>query len=283
MSSVINESSLSRIRHHVENGNGFIILSAFKHEYYSEIADEILNDSEDKDQNIRRILSKGEKENKTKTEQLKKDLLSLGYHYIEIDGNYSYSSDISSDRNISIENVHVEEESLLVPFPLNLNKIKGSRSYGDSLLGFRSKFKAFIVKLGGIAQKLGQESILICFPRILEDQDKKRVVGYYVDPKHKNYNTMEDWGSRFYVGEGVFGTSRLKKGSHGRKVKKASDDTSAKSDFSNKDAIRNEGDKKVIDFSKIKLPKDNGGYEKGIPWSIGESLSDKVLKKFAKL
>lgn len=265
----ISESSMSRIKHHVDEGKGFAIISGFTHGYYSDITKEILSGDGEGGRDMQGVAKKFEKENIDKHALLKKRVREEGYGYIELDGNYTYSGDISSDKNVSLKNVGVEEESLLIPFV----EKEGSE---EDIMG---NFKDFIDRIAEIAEEFNQESIMAGFPKEIRDFAGYAIAGYYTNPSHPEYHSFQDWGSKFAVGEGQFGSSRLKKGTRGRK--RISSETDFDASSAMKPKIVKEEDRVVVDF-------DNKGifgakrFKKGVAWHTENMSMSRQLKKLCR-
>lgn len=264
----MNESTIPRIKSHIDSGNGFAIISAHVHEYIKK-AIKIVSEG-GSSRIVEKIISSGEKNNKNRHNQLKEDVRSLGYGYIEVDGNYTYEAIKIPNVNLIIDNFNVEEESLIVPTGSGILSIE-----------YVMKFREDIISLG---KKYNQEAIIIVYPKNIRDEIGGPVVRG-IEMKNSSEVNDIDWGSKIVKGKGSFGASSLKKGRHGSKRKEFSTDyaDSDLPDYFN--PISKKGYKeKNVDIKDIKFPPNPKwkGRERGVEWHT-ESLSLQIIRKINEL
>jgi hypothetical protein len=169
------------------------------------------------------------------------------------------------DVNLIVDNMNVEEESLIVPGGGNLS------------LEEVHQVREAIIQLG---QKYSQESVILVYPKTIRDDIGGPVVRG-VEIKNSKERKDMDWGSRIATGKGSFGASSLKKGSHGREriPVNVEQDTSDIPDYYPQ--MRKKGQTETnIDITNIKFPPNPKWLKskRGKEWHT-ESLSRIVLEK----
>lgn len=259
----MNESSLSRISQHLDSGQGFAILSAHVHDYLKKAIKIVVEGG--RSNVVERIILRGERINKERHQSLKKDIRKLGYGYIEVDGNYTYEAMKIPDVNLIVDNMNVEEESLLVPGGGNLS------------LEEVHTFREDIIQLG---KKYNQESVIVVYPKNIRDEIGGKIVRG-IEIKNSDERNDLDWGSRIVPGKGAFGTSSLKKGSHGRE-RMTGDVEPEPSDLPDYyPQMRKKGETETnIDINNIKFPPNPKwkNIKRGKEWHT-ESLAKTILEK----
>lgn len=165
----MNESTIPRIKSHLDSGNGFAIISAHVHEYIKK-AIKIVSEG-GSSRIVEKIISSGEKNNKNRHNQLKEDVRSLGYGYIEVDGNYTYEAIKIPNVNLIIDNFNVEEESLIVPTGSGILSIEYVMKFREDIISLGKKYWMNYGKIT-INTKTGKQKKLTKLAEFLEFKGK---------------------------------------------------------------------------------------------------------------
>ena len=256
------ESSYGRTRE-LFYTTGFAIISAYVvQDHMDDLAN--LSAQGGSRKRARILMDRDEPGNLDQHNGLKDDIRTLGYGYVELQGNYPYDPVYVEKLNSTVSNINLREESILIPAPRNI----------DTEEGF-SSFRSDMVLLG---MSYNQESIIIVYPEFLVDDPEFRVHGVYM--AKSGVSEDENWGKKIVIGDGDYGSSSFLKGAWGSSRKEDGQEDSEEQE----DYFLQKGSKTAkpsdVDVSGVKFPdtKKYAGRDRGKTWHFeGHTVAEELL------